>query len=1510
MTQYVINIGALPNDGTGDPLRTAFNDVNLNFNQVWATGLVNSNIGIANNTILTTNTNGNLILNPNGIGQVIANAHVIPDQNRIRNLGSSTRRWDTLYSQYVDIGGTLTVTGDISVNGNLSVTGNIIEVGNIITDAKTIQLANTAGTANAANGSGITVGANDNIATFLYNSADNSWTTNVGFETGNLILTDDRIMDLYGPSITNADLISGSTSGLDIVPNGDANATVLYNTYGNLLLQTSNTGSNVKTFTFDHTGNITLPTNISSINYANGQPYGIDTPAGTNTSIQFNNANVFGGTSNFTFDLSDGWMRVPGNISSLNTIGAHDFLSSGEFIGNVRSPGANGQVLYNRSGIIGASPYDFNFNEVTQTLYVTVGSFAGLANGTNALFVGAPGFTDLGSAVMAQFTGNVNDYSQINFQNISNSATASGDFIITSNNGDDTHNFINLGIASNNWDGSQTNSLGTDVGPNDGYLYVNSANLVIGTAIANGNVNTWKFDTTGNLTAGGNLIPKTSNVYSLGNATNQWSDLYVSNATIYMNNVPIGLTAGNVLTVDGNDVVTTNANGQTTLGNLSVDDNNIYNTNGQGVVISNFSFIAEAETAYVQIPAGNSPSDLSIVQEQGNVRIAAGGADWTFDTTGNLTAPGNITANIITATESADLGSLNFYASVISMNDDVWDNILISPNGESYAYLSVPKNSVANVQDVRLHNDAGNVEIGTNGGINTWLFDGTGNLNLASDGMLVGVTANNNGHINWVGNSSGDGFGYTTMNLVPDNTVNDSYLILDPTAPNHIHIRAGGVQDNSSSQLFLGGENSYFSVGSGLDPQLFVTSNGNTWVFNTDGNLQVPGNINGDNNAPLVIDGGSSGEGYISLPSSSFGGEQIGIVNKFSLGNGIRLETNGGNLFFGNDGNLTLPGNTFSVNYANGTQVSLGGNYSDSNVASFLAAFGSNNISTTGNITSGNFIGAGTNVDIVAGSYDWTFDNTGNLTLPGNSFTVNYANGTQVSLGGNYGNSNLANIGSNTISTTGNVSSGNLLVGGLISAAGNITGGNLITTGTFQSANIASSGNITSGNASNIILGNATSYLKQNASNSSINLNGSISLTPDTGASALNGVLIGGNGYLLAANGARVLTLVGNNSLTVAGNLSLGGSTGYSRLTTLGETATGANAIVAGQNPTILGNSSATFTANVNNYTQITFQNKSTGADATADYILTADNGNDTVNYSDFGIINSGYDNGTPTNSLGNIVFAADTYLYAQGNISNTSQSGGNLVIGTTVAGKTVKIFAGGNTASALVANISNTGISVAGNVTASNFIGNISITGNITGTSANVSLVAGSYTATFDNTGYLTLPAIGGDEGGELHLGIPAANTTLQDTVKIDVYQNRIRFFEGSANAKGAYIDLANCANSVSTAIGYRDIPQITFSANATAAVNAAGCHYYSTTAGNLALTLPDNSSVAFPTGATLTIVVNAAGNVLVNQAAGVSLYQAGSSTTGNRVVGAYGLATVMKVAANTWVISGTGVY
>lgn len=50
MTQEIINIGAAPNDGEGDPLRTAFEKINNNFSQLYGTGFFTSNAYSAGTT--------------------------------------------------------------------------------------------------------------------------------------------------------------------------------------------------------------------------------------------------------------------------------------------------------------------------------------------------------------------------------------------------------------------------------------------------------------------------------------------------------------------------------------------------------------------------------------------------------------------------------------------------------------------------------------------------------------------------------------------------------------------------------------------------------------------------------------------------------------------------------------------------------------------------------------------------------------------------------------------------------------------------------------------------------------------------------------------------------------------------------------------------------------------------------------------------------------------------------------------------------------------------------------------------------------------------------------------------------------------------------------------------------------------------------------------------------------------------------------------------------------------
>jgi hypothetical protein len=147
------------------------------------------------------------------------------------------------------------------------------------------------------------------------------------------------------------------------------------------------------------------------------------------------------------------------------------------------------------------------------------------------------------------------------------------------------------------------------------------------------------------------------------------------------------------------------------------------------------------------------------------------------------------------------------------------------------------------------------VRIYTSGTNRMWEFDAGGSLTLPREGNIYGIGAGSAsdryGSMSWVGNSSGDGLGFNTMKLVPDILLEsaDQYIIIDPTSgvPGHIHIRAGGTQDNSQANLYLGGESSHVLLGAGLNPPVTIAANNKIWTFGTDGTLTLPasGNILG-----------------------------------------------------------------------------------------------------------------------------------------------------------------------------------------------------------------------------------------------------------------------------------------------------------------------------------------------------------------------------------------------------------------------------------------------------------------------------------------------------------------------------------------------------------------------------------------------------------------------------------------------------------------------------------------
>jgi hypothetical protein len=116
MTQQIINVGTTGNDGTGEGLREAFTAVNDNFTEVYTAGPVGSNVEIANNTISINGTNGNLILQGNGIGNVVTNSSVRPSTDAVFDLGNPSYRYDTVYAGFF--------VGDGSLLSNVGGGGN------------------------------------------------------------------------------------------------------------------------------------------------------------------------------------------------------------------------------------------------------------------------------------------------------------------------------------------------------------------------------------------------------------------------------------------------------------------------------------------------------------------------------------------------------------------------------------------------------------------------------------------------------------------------------------------------------------------------------------------------------------------------------------------------------------------------------------------------------------------------------------------------------------------------------------------------------------------------------------------------------------------------------------------------------------------------------------------------------------------------------------------------------------------------------------------------------------------------------------------------------------------------------------------------------------------------------------------------------------------------------------------------------------------------------------------
>jgi hypothetical protein len=101
---------------------------------------------------------------------------------------------------------------------------------------------------------------------------------------------------------------------------------------------------------------------------------------------------------------------------------------------------------------------------------------------------------------------------------------------------------------------------------------------------------------------------------------------------------------------------------------------------------------------------------------------------------------------------------------------------------------------------------------GTQHDTNTYSYDSNGVL-IRHDDDRVGKSVVGPGVLYGANKDSADQTGLNTIKLIPnEDHATDQFLVIEPTVPNHIHIRAGGTQDESNALLILGGERNAVAV--------------------------------------------------------------------------------------------------------------------------------------------------------------------------------------------------------------------------------------------------------------------------------------------------------------------------------------------------------------------------------------------------------------------------------------------------------------------------------------------------------------------------------------------------------------------------------------------------------------------------------------------------------------------------------------------------------------------------
>ena len=650
----------------------------------------------------------------------------------------------------VNIGSTLMVSGGTTLSSTLAVTGVSTLNGNIVAAGGTASTNTTTGALVVVGGAGV------------------SGDINLG---GNLNVTNASILNstlkVTGVSTFNSNVVAASgvpstssTTGALVVAGGlgvggDVNIA------GNLKVSGTLTYINTTTEIVSGieivAGNLVANSGAASTNTTTGALV-VAGGAGVSGAIYAGSiqntpiGSSIPSSGSFTGITASGTTTLQGNIVSTiatpnnglsTTTGALQVAGGVGIAGNL-TVGGNITAQSNINIIA-------NVNAVTLTS--ASGVFYGNTAGFGALYAGITTGYAVQPQTPLQVSTNFNGYAQVNHQNINHGPLASGDFVVTADNGNANDTYIDMGMASSTY-----NFPGFPlIKPNDGYL------LVTGNAT----------------TGGGNLVLTTG----------------AANDIIFgPNNGEFGrITSNNVFAILSSVSSTSTTTGAVTIaGGLGVSGN----INVAGLVQASSATFASVNNTVIgnTTPANGSFTVLNATGgfSTANAVITGGYANnlANLSTTGTIISGGNIVAASGTTSISTTTGAL-----VVRGGLGVGSNIALGGN-------LILNNSIGTV---------GQVATATGTGVQ-WItplyytiYNGTSNVNIATPGGAVSIGVNNaniatvsstgiaiNGKIGFNG-------GYITDisgNTVIANATGGSIIIGD-NGPGQATLAAGNLIANS-----------------------------------------------------------------------------------------------------------------------------------------------------------------------------------------------------------------------------------------------------------------------------------------------------------------------------------------------------------------------------------------------------------------------------------------------------------------------------------------------------------------------------------------------------------------------------------------------------------------------------------------------------------------------------------------------------------------------------------------